>query len=81
MITISSDPEEDILKKCSRFIPNQGDALVIGSAWESKVDYFVTLDRKHFLDNPILRENIPLIMGTPEDFLAWFRVQLLQNYL
>ena len=73
---VASDPSEDMLKKCADVIPHKGDAKVIGSAWESKADYFVTLDRKHFLDNQLLREKIPLHIGTPGDFLDWFRTRL-----
>lgn len=72
-INIISNPSEEILKKCTDLIPHKWDAQVIGSAWESKADYFVTLDRKHFFDNQLLKDNIPLHIGTPGDFLTWFR--------
>ena len=74
-INIAPNPGEDILNELEEIIPHKGDALVIGSALESEVDYFVTLDRKHFLDNHLLREKIPLQIGTPGDFLTWFRGQ------
>jgi predicted nucleic acid-binding protein len=72
-INIAPDPGEDTIKKCAEIISHKGNAQVIGAAWESKVDYFVTLDRKHFLDNHLLREKIPVQIGTPGDFLTWFR--------
>jgi predicted nucleic acid-binding protein len=54
-----------------------GDGRVLADAWDSKVDYFVTLDRQHFLDNKGLRAALPFPLGTPGDFLFWFR----QNYV
>jgi predicted nucleic acid-binding protein len=54
-----------------------GDGRVLADAWESGVDYFVTLDRQHFLDNESLRMALPFPLGTPGDFLLWYR----QNYV
>lgn len=53
-----------------------GDARILAAALDSGVDYFVTLDRKHFLDDSTLREAVPLQMGTPGDFLSWLRSKL-----
>ena len=49
------------------------DALVLAAAWESGLDYFVTLDRKHFLNNQQLHEMAPFKIGTPGDCLTWYR--------
>lgn len=53
------------------------DAVVLAAAWEANVDYFVTLDKKHFLENDSLRQAVPFVIGTPGDFLSWFRAQLI----
>jgi predicted nucleic acid-binding protein len=53
------------------------DALVLAAAWEANVDYFVTLDKQHFLNNTELKQALPFPVGTPGDFLAWFRAQLI----
>ena len=79
-INVAPDPGEEILMKCADLIPHHGDAQVIGSAWESEVDYFVTLDRKYFLDNQLLMETIPFKMGTPGDFLEWYRGQFTTSH-
>lgn len=52
-----------------------GDAQILAAAWDANADYFVTLDRKHFLNNGALREKVPYQIGTPGDFLAWYRGQ------
>lgn len=55
------------------------DAQVLAAAWDSSVDYFVTLDRQHFLNNAELRSVMPFPIGTPGDFLAWFRERMLSE--
>ena len=70
-ITTAADPDQKIYEKCQEFIQQQGDAYIIASAWTNEVDYFVTLDRKHLINNRPLREAIPFPMGTPGDFLNW----------
>ncbi len=53
------------------------DSQVLSAAWAARIDYFVTLDKKHFLENASLRQAVPFVIGTPGDFLAWFRAQLI----
>jgi predicted nucleic acid-binding protein len=57
-------------------IAHPGDATILACAVSAEVDYFVTLDREHFLGNDALREAVPFPIGTPGDFLAWFRDQV-----
>lgn len=49
------------------------DAPILAAAMSLKVDYLVTLDRKHFLDDPDVAIKSGLRIGTPDDFLVWFR--------
>jgi predicted nucleic acid-binding protein len=58
-------------------IGHPGDARVLADAWEFGVDYFVTLDRQHFLEKRELHVGLPFRLGTPGDFLLWYR----QNYI
>lgn len=64
---------EDLLNSCRHLVQHPGDLHVIAAAWGSGAAYFVTLDRKHFLDNARLRGTAPFPIGTPGDFLNWFR--------
>lgn len=50
-----------------------GDAQILAAAWATGADYFVTLDREHFLDQPDLRGAVPFPLGMPGDFLAGYR--------
>ena len=58
---------------------HSGDARVLAAAWAAVVDYFVTLNRKHFLDNPGLKGAVPFPIGTPGDFLTWYRRQFVEQ--
>ncbi len=73
---IVPDPDRETVNICELLVHHTGDAVVLGGAWKSNVDYFVTLHRKHFLDNPSLLASAPFSMGTPGDFIAWYRSQL-----
>jgi predicted nucleic acid-binding protein len=61
---------------CQRFLNYADDAVVLAAAIDAQADYFVTLDRQHFLSNPLVPATLPLPLGTPGDFLAWFRARV-----
>jgi predicted nucleic acid-binding protein len=74
-VGIVPSPTPEALQKSQALTGHSGDAQVLAAAWVARVDYFVTLDRKHFLDNLALRDAVPFPVGTPGDFLAWYRKQ------
>lgn len=74
-IEITSVPSPGAVEQSRLLTGHLGDAQVLAAAWTTGVDYFVTLDRAHFLDNPGVRETIPFPLGTPGDFLAWYRAK------
>lgn len=49
------------------------DAPILAAAMHCQVDYLVTLDRKHFLDDPEVTRRSGLRIGTPGDLLMWAR--------
>lgn len=61
----------DLIELSRALTGYDADALVLAAAWAAQVDFFVTLDRRHFLDNAALRAAIPFAIGTPGDALAW----------
>lgn len=63
----------ETVERCRALTGHPADAEVLAAAWETGVDYFVTLDREHFLGEAALREDVPFPRGTPGDFLAFFR--------
>lgn len=66
----------DRVNDCYALTGHAGDAEIIAAAWQAAVDYFVTLDREHFLNNAAVRGAVPFPLGTPGDFLAWYRGRL-----
>jgi predicted nucleic acid-binding protein len=62
---------------CQSIVDYKPDAIVLAAAWGAEVDYFVTLDGKHFLDNQQLHNLAPFPVGTPGRCLAWYRSNLL----
>ncbi len=61
------------VRKLHRLVGHSKDAVVIAAAMDARMDYLVTLDREHMLNNPTLRDALAFPMGTPGDCLAWFR--------
>ena len=76
-IVVVKSPLPETLQQIQAFLYHQGDTQVLAAAWDSGADYFVTLDRKHFIDNHSLKSAMPFPIGTPGDFLSWYRPKLL----
>lgn len=69
-------PETAVLDICQELVAYRPDARVLAAAWTAEADYFVTLDKRHFLENKLLRERVPFPLGTPGDCLGWYRKHL-----
>jgi predicted nucleic acid-binding protein len=54
------------------------DAHLLAEALQLKVDYFVSLDREHLVGNP-QTEILPFVVGTPGEFLEWYRQQVVEG--
>jgi predicted nucleic acid-binding protein len=66
-------PLPDVVQECLQLTGYPADALVLAAVKMTKADYFVTLDREHFLKNDALKQAMPFPVDTPGDFLAWYR--------
>jgi predicted nucleic acid-binding protein len=75
-VEVMPPPTPKAVQDSQTLTDHPGDVQILAAAWAARVDYFVTLDRKHFLDNQALRDAVPFPIGTPGDFLAWYREQL-----
>ncbi|NIM93395.1 MAG: PIN domain-containing protein [Anaerolineales bacterium] len=76
-LEIVPSPTQRIVDRCLELIDHMGDARIFVPAWSAEVDYFVTFDRAHLLQNKLLQEEVPFPIGTPGDFLDWFRGELI----
>ena len=75
-LKIVRDPSAKEVETNLYLISDPNDVPVLLAAMKAKVDYLVTHNRKHFLDDPKVAEKSGLRIGTPGDALAWLREQL-----
>jgi predicted nucleic acid-binding protein len=69
------DPSATDVAKAKGII-HPKDASIMVAATDAQVDYLVTLNRKHFLDDPEVARKSGLRIGAPDDLLDWLREQL-----
>ena len=67
-LAIIPTPDDTVLAKYDAII-HPKDVPVLAAALAAKVDYLVTLDRKHFLTKPVLAHAGGIKVLTPGDFL------------
>ena len=72
-VVVGSSAGPTAVRRLRNPVGHDGDAQVLADAVVAGVVYFVTLDRKHFLENRSARKAVPFIIGSPGDFLAWLR--------
>lgn len=68
-----SNTDDKILNRSMDLVAYRADALVLAEAIQGQCDFFVTLDREHFIKNPLLPGNLPHMIGTPGDCIQWLR--------
>lgn len=67
---------DDLWERCQVLVPHPGDARILADAWHNRADFLVTLDKAHFLTASDLERQVPYLIGTPGDCLAWYREKL-----
>lgn len=75
-LRVMHDPAPDQVEARAGLIGHQADVPIELAAMEAGVDFLVTLNRRHFLDDPGVAERSGLRLGTPGDALSWVRQQL-----
>lgn len=70
-LIVKESPED--VASCLYMISDPTDAPILAAAIKSKVDFLVTHNRIHFLDDPKVAEKSGLQIGTPGEALAWIR--------
>ena len=72
-LKILKDPSLKEVRESLYLISDSTDAPILAAAIKAKVDFLVTHNHKHILDDPKVAEKSGLQIGTPGDALAWFR--------
>ncbi|HEX9388592.1 MAG TPA: PIN domain-containing protein [Anaerolineales bacterium] len=75
-LQIVRDPLPKEVKSNLYLISDPADVPILLAAMKAKVDFLVTHNRRHFLDDPKVANNSGLSIGTPGDALAWIREQI-----
>ncbi len=75
-ITVVKEPTATNRSAARSLADHPADAEILASAMGSGIEYFVTLDRRYFLDNPRLVRESTFKIGTPGECLEWIRRRL-----
>jgi len=73
---IVHDPSKAEVMANLQLISHSADIPILLAAMKAKVDYLVTLNRIHFMDDPEVAIKSGQRIGTPGDALDWVRSQL-----
>lgn len=76
-IQIGPEASPDDLERARRLIGYPPDAFVLAEAIATRPDWFLTHDRQHF--SQLSPGEYPFQIGTPGDFLTWFRERMLRS--
>jgi len=75
-VIIYKDPSKEEVREHLNWIDHDADVSILVSAIKAHVDYLVTLNTKHFLNDPQITFRSGLRIGTPGDALSWVREQM-----
>ena len=75
-LRIVRDPSPEEVRAHADIIAHPADVPILVAAMQAQSDYLVTLNRRHFIDDPAVGERSQLRIGTPGDGLAWVRRRL-----
>ena len=75
-ITVLRDPSQEDVNQNQDWISHPADVPILVAAVNAHVNFMISLDAKHFLDDAEVSRKCGLRIGTPGDALAWVREQL-----
>lgn len=78
-LRIVRNPSPQELEAQENIISHQADVPIVVAAMQVHADYLVTLNRRHFVDDPSVGARSGLRIGAPGDALAWVRRRLKQT--
>ncbi|MBS1250784.1 MAG: hypothetical protein MAG431_02380 [Chloroflexi bacterium] len=71
---ITPDPSSEEITAHLHIISHENDVPIVLAAMKAEVDYLVTFNRRHFIDDPSVAAKSGLRIGTPGDALNWLRL-------
>lgn len=76
-VQIGAEASSASLERARQMVAYPLDAVVLAEAIESQPNWFLTHDHQHFLKGPT--GELPFRVGTPGDFLTWFRENITKS--
>jgi len=73
-LEIAPDGAAGITETCTTLTGHAADARILSAAWSA--EHFVTLDRRHILENRKLIKAAPFKIVTPGQLIEWYRASL-----
>ena len=68
VVHLMSDPSKQIIQKFEKITPDSNDAPIIAGSLLSRVDYLISLDKKHILIPRVKRALKPIKVVSPKEF-------------
>ena len=75
-IRIVKDPSPAEVAAAQGMIAHAPDLPILVAAMKARTGFLVTLNRRHFMDDPAVAQRSGLLIGALGDALAWVRSQL-----
>lgn len=75
-LRLMRDPSPEEVAAQLGIIAHAADVPIVVAAMKAQVDYLVTFNRRHFIDDPGVAARPGLRIGTAADALVWVREQL-----
>ena len=75
-LRIVRDPSSEDVEAHQDIVSHPPDVPIVLAAMRAKVNYLVTLNRRHFIDDPTVAARSGLRIGAPRDALDWVRTRL-----
>lgn len=75
-LRIVRDPSPEQVQAHHDVIAHPADVPIVVAAMQAGTDYLVTLNRRHFVDDPAVATRSGLRIGAPGDALAWVQERI-----
>lgn len=76
---IQNNPSPEDVQAHPDWMKDPTDIPILLAAMQAEVDFLVTLNRKHFIDDANVIQHSGLRIGTPGDALNWLRGRLVES--
>jgi predicted nucleic acid-binding protein len=76
-LNVITEIKQESINRAREMIEYRPDALIVAAPIDANAEFLVTHNKKHFLSNTELQRSLEFPVGTPGDFLAWYRMRIM----